>query len=192
MLRGIDKERGLYFLLTPVDPSILRNVNCLLLGAISLPSCILTSQVRMQTFVKCFLFFRTESERCLSFSLGLMERHRTWPQTTVLTSAGQESCGFSRDWQDPVMWGHTELRVVRLLAFSFHGWCLLTHQVPSTVYFNAQQVPQSPFTHAPWKISELSEVSPIWPFSDAAHTGGSVVSSVVGFWSLSQSELWVE
>lgn len=109
MLRGIDKERGLYFLLTPVDPSILRNVNCLLLGAISLPSCILTSQVRMQTFVKCFLFFRTESERCLSFSLGLTERHRTWPQTTVLTSAGQESCGFSRDWQDPAMWGHTEL-----------------------------------------------------------------------------------
>ncbi|XP_010784061.1 polynucleotide 5'-hydroxyl-kinase NOL9-like [Notothenia coriiceps] len=36
--------RGLYFLLTPVDPSILRNVNCLLLGAISLPSCILTTQ----------------------------------------------------------------------------------------------------------------------------------------------------
>ncbi|TWW57147.1 polynucleotide 5'-hydroxyl-kinase NOL9 [Takifugu flavidus] len=44
VLRGIDKERGLYFLLTPVDPSVLRNVNCLLLGAISLPACILTSQ----------------------------------------------------------------------------------------------------------------------------------------------------
>lgn len=40
--------RGLYFLLTPVDPSILRKVNCLLLGAISLPSCILTTQVRSQ------------------------------------------------------------------------------------------------------------------------------------------------
>lgn len=44
VLRGVDMERGLYFLLTPVDPSILRKVNCLLLGAISLPSCILTTQ----------------------------------------------------------------------------------------------------------------------------------------------------
>uniref|UniRef100_A0A1A8PTH5 Polynucleotide 5'-hydroxyl-kinase NOL9 n=2 Tax=Nothobranchius rachovii TaxID=451742 RepID=A0A1A8PTH5_9TELE len=44
VLRGIDTARGLYFLLTPVDPSTLRKVNCLLLGAISLPSCILTSQ----------------------------------------------------------------------------------------------------------------------------------------------------
>ncbi|KAJ0064817.1 hypothetical protein NL108_015590, partial [Boleophthalmus pectinirostris] len=44
ILRGIDVIRGLYYLLTPVDPSILRNVNCLLLGAISLPSCIVTTQ----------------------------------------------------------------------------------------------------------------------------------------------------
>ncbi|XP_029292559.1 LOW QUALITY PROTEIN: polynucleotide 5'-hydroxyl-kinase NOL9 [Cottoperca gobio] len=44
VLRGIDTARGLYFLLTPVDPSILRKVNCLLLGAISLPSCIITTQ----------------------------------------------------------------------------------------------------------------------------------------------------
>ncbi|XP_071333409.1 polynucleotide 5'-hydroxyl-kinase NOL9 [Trachinotus anak] len=44
VLRGIDMVRGLYFLLTPVDPSILRKVNCLLLGAVSLPSCILTTQ----------------------------------------------------------------------------------------------------------------------------------------------------
>ncbi|XP_031146405.1 polynucleotide 5'-hydroxyl-kinase NOL9 [Sander lucioperca] len=44
VLRGIDMARGLYFLLTPVDPAVLRKVNCLLLGAISLPSCILTSQ----------------------------------------------------------------------------------------------------------------------------------------------------
>ncbi|XP_027867218.1 polynucleotide 5'-hydroxyl-kinase NOL9 [Xiphophorus couchianus] len=44
VLRGIDTARGLYFLLTPVDPSVLRNVNCLLLGTISLPSCILTEQ----------------------------------------------------------------------------------------------------------------------------------------------------
>lgn len=44
LLRGIDMARGLYFLLTPVDPSVLRKVNCLLLGAISMPSCIFTTQ----------------------------------------------------------------------------------------------------------------------------------------------------
>lgn len=65
VLRGIDKERGLYFLLTPVDPSILRNVNCLLLGAIPLPSCILTSQVRIQTSVQASVFLGTEREPCL-------------------------------------------------------------------------------------------------------------------------------
>ncbi|XP_063321603.1 polynucleotide 5'-hydroxyl-kinase NOL9 [Pelmatolapia mariae] len=45
VLRGIDMARGLYFLLTPVDPSVLRKVNCLLFGAISVPSCILTTQL---------------------------------------------------------------------------------------------------------------------------------------------------
>lgn len=44
LLRGIDMARGLYFLLTPVDPSVLRKVNCLLLGAISMPSCIFITQ----------------------------------------------------------------------------------------------------------------------------------------------------
>uniref|UniRef100_A0A672HW74 Polynucleotide 5'-hydroxyl-kinase NOL9 n=1 Tax=Salarias fasciatus TaxID=181472 RepID=A0A672HW74_SALFA len=44
VLRGIDMARGLYLVLTPVDPSVLRKVNCLLLGGISLPSCILTKQ----------------------------------------------------------------------------------------------------------------------------------------------------
>ncbi|XP_024149358.1 polynucleotide 5'-hydroxyl-kinase NOL9 [Oryzias melastigma] len=44
VLRGVDMGRGLYFVLSPVDPSVLRKVNCLLLGAVSLPSCILTTQ----------------------------------------------------------------------------------------------------------------------------------------------------
>lgn len=44
ILRGVDMVRGLYYLLTPIDPNVLRNVNCLLLGAISLPSCIITTQ----------------------------------------------------------------------------------------------------------------------------------------------------
>lgn len=44
VLRGVDMVRGLYYLLTPVDPTVLRSVNCLLLGAISLPSCIVTAQ----------------------------------------------------------------------------------------------------------------------------------------------------
>ncbi|XP_077569974.1 polynucleotide 5'-hydroxyl-kinase NOL9 [Stigmatopora nigra] len=48
VLRGIDMARGLYFVLTPLDPGVLRKVNCLLLGAVSLPSCILTSQSNLQ------------------------------------------------------------------------------------------------------------------------------------------------
>ncbi|XP_077437131.1 polynucleotide 5'-hydroxyl-kinase NOL9 [Vanacampus margaritifer] len=44
VLRGIDMARGLYFVLTPIDPAVLRKVNCLLLGATSLPACILTAQ----------------------------------------------------------------------------------------------------------------------------------------------------
>lgn len=63
MLRGIDRERGLYFLLTPVEPSVLRSVNCLLLGAVLLPSCILTSQVRVHTSCEGILF--VSDERCL-------------------------------------------------------------------------------------------------------------------------------
>lgn len=37
--------RGLYFLVTPVSPSVLRHVNCLLLGEITLPKVLLTKQV---------------------------------------------------------------------------------------------------------------------------------------------------
>lgn len=66
-------ERGLYFLLTPVDPTVLRQVNCLLLGAISLPSCILTSQVRMQTHLcRCYfpLLWRVKSYALSPFQSG--------------------------------------------------------------------------------------------------------------------------
>lgn len=41
--------RGLYFLVTPVSPSVLRHVNCLLLGEITLPKILLTKQVREST-----------------------------------------------------------------------------------------------------------------------------------------------
>ncbi|KAF4096671.1 hypothetical protein G5714_022640 [Onychostoma macrolepis] len=44
VLRGVDMARGLYFLLTPVSPSVLRHVNCLLLGEITLPKILLTKQ----------------------------------------------------------------------------------------------------------------------------------------------------
>lgn len=43
--RGIDMEKRLYHILTPVAPEQLRNVNCLLVGAISIPHCVLKSQV---------------------------------------------------------------------------------------------------------------------------------------------------
>ncbi|XP_008150076.3 polynucleotide 5'-hydroxyl-kinase NOL9 [Eptesicus fuscus] len=42
--RGIDMEKRLYHILTPVPPEELRNVNCLLVGAISIPQCVLKSQ----------------------------------------------------------------------------------------------------------------------------------------------------
>ncbi|XP_051947607.1 polynucleotide 5'-hydroxyl-kinase NOL9-like [Xyrauchen texanus] len=45
VLRGVDMARGLYFLITPVSPSILRHVNCLLLGEITLPKALLTMQL---------------------------------------------------------------------------------------------------------------------------------------------------
>lgn len=38
--------RGLYFLVSPVSPSVLRHVNCLLLGEITLPKILLSKQVR--------------------------------------------------------------------------------------------------------------------------------------------------
>lgn len=38
-------EKRLYHILTPVPPEELRNVNCLLVGAISIPQCVFKSQV---------------------------------------------------------------------------------------------------------------------------------------------------
>lgn len=49
VLRGVDMARGLYFLVTPAAPSILRQVNCLLLGGIMLPHTLLRVQVRMRS-----------------------------------------------------------------------------------------------------------------------------------------------
>uniref|UniRef100_A0A8B9JH85 Polynucleotide 5'-hydroxyl-kinase NOL9 n=1 Tax=Astyanax mexicanus TaxID=7994 RepID=A0A8B9JH85_ASTMX len=42
VIRGIDMARGLYFLVTPVSPAALRQVNCLLLGEVTLPKMLLT------------------------------------------------------------------------------------------------------------------------------------------------------
>lgn len=42
--RGVDMEKRLYHILTPVAPEQLRTVNCLLLGAVSIPSCVLKNQ----------------------------------------------------------------------------------------------------------------------------------------------------
>lgn len=46
VLRGVDMIRGLYLLVTPVPPTLLSRVNCLLLGEISLPKALLTTQVK--------------------------------------------------------------------------------------------------------------------------------------------------
>uniref|UniRef100_G3S2H1 Polynucleotide 5'-hydroxyl-kinase NOL9 n=1 Tax=Gorilla gorilla gorilla TaxID=9595 RepID=G3S2H1_GORGO len=42
--RGIDMEKRLYHILTPVPPEELRTVNCLLVGAIAVPHCVLKCQ----------------------------------------------------------------------------------------------------------------------------------------------------
>ncbi|XP_072553501.1 polynucleotide 5'-hydroxyl-kinase NOL9 isoform X2 [Salminus brasiliensis] len=49
VLRGIDMARGLYFLITPVPPALLRQVNCLLLGEVTLPKMLLTMQHGVET-----------------------------------------------------------------------------------------------------------------------------------------------
>uniref|UniRef100_A0A8C9SG77 Polynucleotide 5'-hydroxyl-kinase NOL9 n=1 Tax=Scleropages formosus TaxID=113540 RepID=A0A8C9SG77_SCLFO len=48
VLRGVDMTRGLLFLVTPVVPSVLRQVNCLLLGGIALPHNLLKAQPGVQ------------------------------------------------------------------------------------------------------------------------------------------------
>ncbi|MBN3317176.1 NOL9 kinase, partial [Atractosteus spatula] len=45
VLRGVDVPRGLYFVVTPVPPSVLRQVNCLLLGGVTLPHTLLRTQL---------------------------------------------------------------------------------------------------------------------------------------------------
>ncbi|XP_035377210.1 polynucleotide 5'-hydroxyl-kinase NOL9 [Electrophorus electricus] len=49
VLRGVDMARGLYFLVTPVPPAVLRQVNCLLLGEVTLPKMLLTMQHGVET-----------------------------------------------------------------------------------------------------------------------------------------------
>ncbi|KAL4623755.1 polynucleotide 5'-hydroxyl-kinase NOL9 [Arapaima gigas] len=48
VVRGIDMARGLLFLVTPVAPSVLHQVNCLLLGAIMLPHTLVKTQAGVQ------------------------------------------------------------------------------------------------------------------------------------------------
>lgn len=45
IVRGVEMERKLYHILTPVPPEKLRLVNCLLLGNIAIPNCVLVGQV---------------------------------------------------------------------------------------------------------------------------------------------------
>ncbi|KAM3659573.1 polynucleotide 5'-hydroxyl-kinase NOL9 isoform 2-T2 [Ammospiza maritima maritima] len=44
IVRGVDMEKKLYHILTPVPPVNLRLVNCLLLGNIAIPNCVLVGQ----------------------------------------------------------------------------------------------------------------------------------------------------
>ncbi|NWY48956.1 NOL9 kinase, partial [Sylvia atricapilla] len=44
IVRGVDMEKKLYHILTPVPPESLRLVNCLLLGNVAIPNCVLVGQ----------------------------------------------------------------------------------------------------------------------------------------------------
>ncbi|NXL94933.1 NOL9 kinase, partial [Alectura lathami] len=44
IVRGVEMEKKLYHVLTPVPPERLRLVNCLLLGNVAIPNCVLVSQ----------------------------------------------------------------------------------------------------------------------------------------------------
>ncbi|XP_064381419.1 polynucleotide 5'-hydroxyl-kinase NOL9 isoform X2 [Dromaius novaehollandiae] len=44
IVRGVEMEKKLYHILTPVPPENLRLVNCLLLGSVAVPNCIFVSQ----------------------------------------------------------------------------------------------------------------------------------------------------
>ncbi|KFQ29816.1 Polynucleotide 5'-hydroxyl-kinase NOL9, partial [Mesitornis unicolor] len=44
IVRGVDMQKKLYHVLTPVPPESLRLVNCLLLGNVAIPNCVLAGQ----------------------------------------------------------------------------------------------------------------------------------------------------
>ncbi|XP_062363573.1 polynucleotide 5'-hydroxyl-kinase NOL9 [Cinclus cinclus] len=44
IVRGVDMEKKLYHILTPVPPENLRLVNCMLLGSIAIPNCVFVGQ----------------------------------------------------------------------------------------------------------------------------------------------------
>lgn len=181
MLRGIDKERGLYFLLTPVDPSVLRSVNCLLLGAILLPSCIFTSQVRVQTSARAFVFFRAESERCLCPPAWLRRRDAV-PDHRLQLRPQRGRKAAHLQGADPTQPRGAPLSQV--LASSSHARCLLLLQGPPTLSPHVQQVPESSSTCASGRSVDNQE----FPSSDGARS-----RSFCGTLALvGQSELWVE
>lgn len=48
VVRGVDMVRGMYLIVTPVPPNLLSRVNCLLIGEISLPKVLLTTQAGVE------------------------------------------------------------------------------------------------------------------------------------------------
>ncbi|KAM6402480.1 polynucleotide 5'-hydroxyl-kinase NOL9 isoform 2-T2 [Rhynochetos jubatus] len=50
IVRGVDMEKKLYHILTPVPPESLRLVNCLLLGNVAIPNCVLVGQEWRERF----------------------------------------------------------------------------------------------------------------------------------------------
>ncbi|XP_066493635.1 polynucleotide 5'-hydroxyl-kinase NOL9 isoform X1 [Tiliqua scincoides] len=48
IVRGVDMEKKLYYVLTPVAPENLRQVNCLLIGNIPIPNCVFLNQLGIE------------------------------------------------------------------------------------------------------------------------------------------------
>nr|XP_019602332.1 PREDICTED: polynucleotide 5'-hydroxyl-kinase NOL9 isoform X2 [Rhinolophus sinicus] len=78
--RGIDMEKRLYHILTPVPPEELRNVNCLLVGAISIPHCVLKNQHGPEGTIPYITTDYNFKLPGASGKIGLRETEETWKE----------------------------------------------------------------------------------------------------------------
>lgn len=73
-------EKRLYHILTPVPPEELRNVNCLLVGAISVPHCVLKNQHGPEGTIPYITTDYNFKLPGASGKIGLRETEETWKE----------------------------------------------------------------------------------------------------------------